>query len=218
MTYCARLLVVNRLTRRKLVLGGVPALTTALHCRAEEGKSLWNGRDLTGWQHAARGLWTVENGDVVGRSNHDLPGPGYLLTEAEYQDFRLRLEFWISKRGNSGIYVREPLRQWGHLGDSRPAHGTLRGYEIQVDYNDKKNLTGAIYGLQRPAKLVGGEQAWHRMEIECRGPLIRISVNGELVNEFSDAKVHRGCIGMQIHGQRPHDHVVKYRNIRLTAF
>jgi len=44
---------------------------------------------------------------------------------------------------------------------------------------------------------------------------IRVWVDGELVNEYAPSRTRRGAIGMQIHGQRPHDHVVKFRHIRL---
>lgn len=179
--------------------------------------SLFNGSDLIGWQFGGRGTWTVENGAIVGRSDHSHPGPGYLMSAREFQDFRLSTEFWVSKGGNSGIYVREPNQIWGHLDDTRPAHGDLRGYEIQVDFNSKKNPTGSVYNLSPAIRVVGEEEAWNRMEIECRGSVIKVWVNGELVNEFTKAKVQKGVVGMQIHGQKPHDHVVKYRNIRITS-
>src|SRR5438045_6639542 len=81
---------------------------------------IFNGHDLTGWRKAGHGIWTVEDGAITGRFDRLRPGPGYLFTEREYDDFDLRLEFWISKRGNSGVYVRQPLREFGTIGDARP--------------------------------------------------------------------------------------------------
>ena len=54
-------------------------------------QSLFNGQDLNGWQ-AERGLWEVEDGVIVGRSQ-DYRTRSFLLTEREYSDFVLRLEF-----------------------------------------------------------------------------------------------------------------------------
>ena len=61
--------------------------------------------------------------------------------------------------------------------------------EIQVDFNSKKNPTGSVYNLSPATNVVGEEENWNRMEIECRGPVIKVWVNGELVNQFTDAKV-----------------------------
>src|SRR5262245_53023740 len=94
---------------------------------------IFNSRDLTGWRKAGHGLWTVEDGAITGRFDTAHPGPGYLFSEHEYGNFELRLEFWISKRGNSGVYVRQPWRQFGTKGDERPAHSPGDGVEVQID-------------------------------------------------------------------------------------
>jgi hypothetical protein len=177
--------------------------------------TLFDGKSLRGWRRAGRGLWTIEEGCLVGRSDHSRPGPGYLFSEELFQDFDLRLEFWISRGGNSGIYVREPLRQWGTSGDDRPAHGESAGYEVQVDYNDPKNPTGSIYNQQSSLTPAGAEERWNRMRIECQGRTIRVSIDERLVTVFNAARQQRGVIGFQIHGQEPHDHVVKYRSILI---
>jgi hypothetical protein len=92
--------------------------------QAANPRSLFNGRNMSGWIHAGNGLWTVEDGALVGRFDRSKPGPGYLLTTRDFSDFRLSLDFWVSAKGNSGVYIREPLRNWGPKGDYRPEHGT----------------------------------------------------------------------------------------------
>ena len=139
------------------------------------------------------------------------------MTEGEYRDFRLTLEFWISRGGNSGVYIREPNQRWGHIGDQRPAHGVSRGYEIQIDYNDKKNPAGSLYGTHASSKLVGGEERWNRYEIECLGRKVSVKIDGELVNEYGGLKLQKGCIRMQVHGQKPHRHVCRFRNIEIAV-
>jgi hypothetical protein len=196
------------MTRRSLLL-------SALAAPAFAADSLFNGRDLSGWRHAGFGLWTVEDGAIVARYDKARIGPGYLFTERAFQDFHLSLEFWTSPEGNSGVYVREPLRKWGTKGDERPAHGAGAGYEIQIDYGSQVNPTGAVYDVQRPARVVGGNQRWNRFEIDCAGSRIRISVDGQLVNDFTSARIQPGHIGLQMHGATPHDHVVKFRNLTI---
>jgi hypothetical protein len=187
----------------------------ARRAAAAPGGALFNGRNLDGWQRAAHGLWTVEAGEIVGRCDHERPGPGYLLTEEEFSDFRLDLEFWISAGGNSGVYIREPRRTWGPRGDDRPAHGANPGYEVQIDYRDPKNSTGALYNVRNAARVAGAEERWNRMRVECLGMRIRVWVAGELVNDYSPSRSRSGVVGMQIHGGRPHLHIVKFRNITL---
>jgi alkaline phosphatase D len=186
------------------------------HLFALAAVPLFNGRDFSGWERAGNAIWTVEYGALAGRFDHGKPGPGYILTQQEYGDFRLKLDFFVSKGGNSGVYVREPRRVWGLRGDQRPAHGPESGYEIQIDYNDPDNPTGSFYGVQRARLTAGGEERWNSMEIEATGPRLRVWVEGQLVNEIAGARSLRGVIGLQSHGGSPHVHVVRFRNIQIT--
>ncbi len=199
-------------TRRAFALA---ALAPAV--RAASTRRLFNGKDLTGWQKAGFGIWTVENGEIVGRFDNSKPGPGYLLTKDEFTDFELKLEFWVSKGGNSGVYVREPKRAWGARGDERPGFGAAGGYELQIDYNDQKNFTGALYNFSPATKHAGAEEQWTPMRVICAGPRIRVWVAGELVNDFTPSRSAKGVIGLQMHGGKPHDHIVKFRTIEVTS-
>jgi Domain of Unknown Function (DUF1080) len=199
-------------TRRAFALA---ALAPA--ARAAASRRLFNGKDLTGWQKAGNGIWAVESGEIIGRFDHAKPGPGYLLTEDEFADFDLKLEFRISKGGNSGVYVREPKRVWGARGDDRPGFGAAGGYEVQIDYNDQKNFTGALYNFSPAIKHAGAEEQWMPMRVASEGPRIRVWVAGELVNDFSPSRSAKGVIGLQIHGGNPHDHIVKFRAIEVTV-
>lgn len=179
-------------------------------------RPLFNGRNLEGWRRAGNGLWTVEDGAIVARFDRSHPGPGYLFTGREYEDFDLRLQFWISPRGNSGVYVRQPWREFGTTGDTRPAHAEGDGVEVQIDYNDSKNMTGAIYNLHQASSVRGGEERWVNYRIVCQGPRVDVWVDGAQVNRYQELKSRKGAIGFQMHGQKPHDHVVKFRGIELA--
>ena len=194
------------------------ALAAACGCAAARAvERLFDGRDFQGWRRAGNGIWTIEDGCIVARFDRAKPGPGYLFTTGEYGDFDLSLEFWISKGGNSGVYVRQPWRQFGTTGNARPAHSPGDGVEVQIDYNDPKNMTGAIYNLKQPSAIRGGEERWVRYRIACTGPKVDVWIDGEQVNSYDGLKSPRGAIGFQMHGQEPHDHVVKFRNIEMAA-
>ena len=192
-------------------------LLAASYVRGARGaQSLFNGKNLDGWHKAGNGLWTVEDGAIVGRFDRAKPGPGYVFTNQEFTDFDLRLEFWISTKGNSGVFIRQPLREFGSKGDARPAHSPGDGVEVQIDYNDPKNMTGAIYDLHQPSAIRGGEERWVKYRIVCAGPRVDVFIDGDLVNRYDELKSLKGGIGFQMHGQQPHDHVVKFRNIDIT--
>ena len=178
---------------------------------------IFNGHDLTGWRKAGHGIWTVEDGAITGRFDPARPGPGYLFSDREYQDFDLRLEFCVSKHGNSGVYVRQPWREFGTSGDARPAHSPGDGIEVQIDYNDAKNMTGAIYNVRKPSPVRGGEESWVPYRIVCKGAKVDVWVDGGQVNSHEPLPSPRGAIGFQVHGQKPHDHVVRFRNIQLIV-
>jgi hypothetical protein len=191
-------------------------LLAAAAAPSRGAQSLFNGRDLAGWHRAANGIWTVEDGAIVGRFDRAKPGPGYVFTNQEFTDFDLRLEFWISTKGNSGVFIRQPLREFGPKGDARPAHSPGDGVEVQIDYNDPKNMTGAIYDVHQPSSIRGAENQWVKYRIVCTGPKVDVWIDGGQVNSYDGLKSLKGGIGFQMHGQQPHDHVVKFRNIELV--
>ncbi len=177
--------------------------------------ALFNEKDLTGWKvlNGKIESWGVDKGLLFVKG-----GGGWLMTEKEYADFELRLEFKVPKGGNSGVALRSPMK-----GD--PAY---TGMEIQIlDDPSYKGLqkwqaTGSIYGVvaasKVPTKPVG---EWNSYRIFCKGRQVIIELNGEKVVEAhlddsvkEHAKAHPGItrkaghIGLQEHGGR-----VEFRNL-----
>ena len=74
----------------------------------ESGKpqSLFNGKDLTGWVTPDdKAIFSVENGEIVGRTQGNLKKNEFLVTEKPYRDFVLKAKVKF-KNGNSGIQFR----------------------------------------------------------------------------------------------------------------
>lgn len=174
---------------------------------AERWRPLFNGKDLRGFERVGTARWVIEGGVLVGASTRDKPGTGWLVTAQEFSDFRLRLKFWISRGGNSGVAVRDP----SHARGSRsPAHN---GYEIQIyDGAGAANPTGSIYTLA-PApdgKLKSGE--WNLLLITCKGKHIEVELNGEKVSEVDHDRSRRGAIGFQLHSRNM---TVKFKDVEI---
>ncbi|MGB7762185.1 MAG: DUF1080 domain-containing protein [Bryobacteraceae bacterium] len=180
-------------------------------------KPLFDDADFSGWQSFGVGTWSAEGSELVGRSDKNKPGPGYIFTREVFTDFRLALLFHISSGGRSCIYVREPRRKWGLDGVDRPGFGPNGGYGVLIDYQDHDNPTGTINNIQKSKRLVGSEEKWNEMEIVCRGSEIRISVAGQSVNRYNQLRVQPGAIGFAVPGTASQDYVVRFRNIVISS-
>ncbi len=194
-----------------LIISVLFVLWTAQVVEADEGRALFNGKDLTGWQgmQGAPDNWGVKDGLLTCTGGK---GAQWLATSEEFSDFDLNLEFNLPLNGNSGVFIRAP----------REGAPWVQGMEIQLldDYGEKwKDLkpdqfTGAIYAAVAPSRRVtkkAGE--WQTLRILCVGRSCSVWVNGEQVIEADLEKMaakygrkvpglkrNSGLIGVQNHG------------------
>jgi len=179
---------------------------------------LFDGKTLNGWMTSNRepSKTPVEDGAI----NPHRSGGYMLIHEKQWANYRLALDFKLSKGCNSGIFIRTfPLtpRSGRDVG--------FNGIEIALDdttgagYHD----TGAIYDLVKPSRNAmkpAGE--WNHAEITADRNLITVAINREVVsrmdldqftmpNKRPDGSDHkfdvafkehprRGYIGLQDHG------------------
>jgi choline dehydrogenase-like flavoprotein len=175
------------------------------------------------WQMSGRGSF-MQVYDIL----ESVGGPGLLwYTRESFTDFVLELEWQYANRtDNSGVFIRVPS-----LNSSNPndwAAAIDQSYEIQIDprgYNSEKNIendplrsTGAIYNINAPTRVdvAKGPWQWNTLVIEAVGNRIKVTLNDELVNDFTDPKPRslRGHIALQNH----HDgSKVQFRNIRIKS-
>ena len=159
-------------------------------------ESLFNGKDLEGWNIHGTELWYVENGLLVCESGPD-KAYGYLSTTKYYNNFDLTLEFKQEANGNSGVFIRSTVE------------GTkVSGWQVEVappGYD-----TGGVYEsygrgwLSKPEKekdkaLKMGE--WNTMRIRVVGDQIESWLNGTPMITLKDEKIGqgKGSIALQIH-------------------
>jgi hypothetical protein len=182
--------------------------------------SLFDGTSLAGWQGATDG-YTVVEGAIQCLPNKG----GNLLTEKEFSDFELRMEFRLPSGGNNGVGLRAPAQ--GHV--------ATEGIEIQILDNtaDKyKTLApyqyhGSVYGLI-PAKrgYLREVGAWNQQTIRLVGRKITITLNGEtIVDGDLDEALKNGAMDGKDHpgakrttgrvGFLGHNDPVAFRKIRI---
>ncbi len=177
-----------------LLLAGV--LVAGIAGLAQRNKSLFNGKDLTGWTIHGTEKWYVENGELVCESGPDKQY-GYLSTNKNYKDFEFTVQFRQEANGNSGVFFRSgiegvkisgwqvevaPLNK--HTGGIYESYG--RGWMIQPKAEDEQWL--------KP-------DAWNELKIRVKGDEVTTWLNGHQMIYIKDEKIGQGqgFIALQIH-------------------
>ena len=226
------LLRLNLIIVAALSLAASASLAADNDLTAEEKTDGWqllfDGKTLDGWQTSSQkpSLRPVEEGCL----NPHKCGGYMMIHEKVWGDYVLSLDFKISPKCNSGLFIRTfPLTP-------RPGKDVgFNGIEIAIDDTTTAGFhdTGAIYDLVKPTKNAmkpAGE--WNHMVVTCDKALIAIELNGEKVsqmnldewpepNKRADGTAHKfdvafkthprqGYIGLQDHGAN-----CWYKNIKL---
>jgi len=189
---------------------------------------LFNGKDHTGWTTPEG---KASRTPIEQESINPHGAGGYMLIHQEpWENFVLALDFKISPRCNSGIFIRTfPLKP-------RPGKDVgFNGLEVAIDDTRDAGFhdTGALYDLVKPSrnamKPVG---EWNHIVITCDHAKITVELNGETVTRMDldewtrpnvrpDGSAHKfdvaykdhprsGYIGLQDHGSD-----CWYKNIKI---
>jgi hypothetical protein len=202
----------------------------------QQPHTLFNGKDLAGW-HAdvpamdsnasVRGPFRVRNGMLV-----SLGEPrGHLISDSSYRDYRLEVEYrFLAAPGNAGVLV--------HASTPRALYGMFpRSIEVQMERGNAGDFWCIVEDIRVPdmerrrgppsewgttegkarriVNLTDNSERpvgeWNSMVIEAVGRAIRVWVNGDLVNDGSDATADHGRIALQSEGS-----AVEFRKLMLT--
>ena len=202
----------------------------------DEPRSLFNGQDLSGWHvdipaadsnPRLPSAFVVRNGLLV-----SLGEPrGHLITDSSYRDYRLEVEYrFPAAPGNAGVLV--------HASTPRALYGMFpRSMEVQLEHGNAGDFWCILEDIQVPdMETRRGPRAewgttegkarrirnltdssekqlgeWNTMVIEVVGRAIRVWVNGDLVNDGSDATADRGQIALQAEGSE-----IEFRKLMLS--
>ncbi|MGE7775451.1 3-keto-disaccharide hydrolase [Chitinophaga sp. NPDC101104] len=219
---------------KQLVFGAMLLCASTL-CHAQQ-RSLFNGKDLSGWHMDVPALekdsslripFIIRDGLLVSLGNPQ----GHLITDARYENYRLEVEYrFAGKPGNCGVLVHAstPRVLYGMFPKSMEVQLMSKnagdfwciGEDIKVDsmevYRGKPENWGVVDGKERRVRnrTDGSEKPlgeWNRMVIECLGNKVRVWVNGDLVNDGYDCTVSSGSIALQAEGAE-----VEFRKVQVT--
>jgi 3-keto-disaccharide hydrolase len=127
----------------RVLLAGMFVVCSVARAQAAEGfTSIFNGKDLTGWDGNPR-LWSVKEGAITGQTTPENPAKGntfLIWTNGTPGDFELRCRFKLlsnNDRGfaNSGIQYRSRVLD--------PTNWVVGGYQADMDAGPV--YTGTLY-------------------------------------------------------------------------
>ncbi|OQY92148.1 MAG: hypothetical protein B6D37_15190 [Sphingobacteriales bacterium UTBCD1] len=198
---------------------------------------LFDGKTMNGWHKYGDGAvgkgWKVTDGAIF--FDPSVNDGGDIVTDREFKNFHLKLEWKVSTSANSGImiYVHEDISKYKAPWMTGPEMQVLDNLNAE-DNKKPDHLAGALYDLIGTAdkskpKPVG---EWNEAEIKCVNGKLDMYLNGihtvsttlwdnnweKLVSNskfksmpgFGTYKT--GHIDLQDHGYR-----VWFRNIRIRA-
>ena len=182
---------------------------TPMLATPDNAKDFFNGKDLTGWD-ADKSLWSVENGELVGRSMEGLKKNNFVKSQMEVTDFKLTVKVkLVPNKENSGIQFRSaPLPD-----------GEMRGPQADIG----AGWWGKLYEESGRGLLVkeGGEKHvkvddWNEYVVEAKGAHVKTWINGQLCVDYEDEKMSkRGVIAFQLHSGGPLE--VRFKDIKLEV-
>ena len=180
------------------------SLTVAL--QAEDMKSIFNGKDLTGWVVPKDNIWfSVEDGVLKVKNGPKKKG-ATLWTKKKYTDFIMEFDFKFGQGTvDSGIFIRTTKQQ----------------IQIGISGSKKRDMTGSPYiaGKGYPVEAEGVKELlklkdWNTMRISAVGKTYTVWLNGKKVMTYeSPSAIKEGPVGIQLHARR--DMAIDYRKIKL---
>jgi len=176
--------------------------------------SLFNGKDFSGWVIMGKKEgWQIKDGVI---HSDAATGGNWLRSEKQYENFILKVDWRISKGGNSGVFIRsaEKGAPW------------TTGYEVQISNapRDDSHCTGSLYGYAavnpRPDE---SADKWHTFEIHCKGKQITVLADSEKCIDYDQSKSEKtknkplkAYVGLQdAHASK--GNYIQFRNVRIKV-
>lgn len=171
----------------------------------------WISGSFEGWHTQPGGEWTWEGDVLVGRSEASEARHGLLVSDVEFGDFEVEVEFRAIK-GCSGFYFRV---------EETSEHTGVAGFQAEVEPSFE---TGGLYETRGRGWVVKPEEAlvqscytpgeWATMRVVANGRNVVVEVNGvETARLTNDPGRRAGKFAFQLHGGQ--DLHVEFRNMRI---
>ncbi len=151
--------------------------------------ALFNGKDLTGWRvhPKVKEMWSIEDGVLKSHGLLEEWGAD-LVTEKEYEDYVLTVDFRMPALSDSGIHFRNLApAMLGKMGDAEQFNIVPKGGMGQLESFHFVPEGMKLTEDQLPqVKYIDPEiGAWHTVKLTVVGKTITAALNGEVIlDEF----------------------------------
>jgi hypothetical protein len=200
------------------VLQAAPPVATPVATPPAAWQSLFNGRDLEGWDGDKR-LWSVRDGVIHGETTAEAKADGntFLIRQGlVLEDFELKLSFRCNATNNSGIQYRsrhvtdpaeKPRNAWVVRGYQHEVRNQLKLPDVAGFIYDEGGKRGRLCAVGERAEWVEGKKQvtgqlidaaafeklfklddWNEVRIVAAGRRIRHFMNGTLILDFTDGE------------------------------
>jgi len=187
----------------------------------KEKTVLFDGKTFNGWVRHLRGggnvdeTWAVKPGGVLACTGKPA---GYIRTTEGYANYKLHVEWrWLDKPTNSGVLLHRAGidRTWPTCVEAQLMHQNAGDFwllshsSIKVDGKPIGPKPFANVKKKHPSN-EKPEGQWNTYDIVCDGGTVKLTVNGLLQNEGTDAEPSSGPICLQSEGSP-----IEFRNVYL---
>jgi hypothetical protein len=165
---------------------------------------------LEDWRQVGAPVWEFADGvATAGPLADGQADASFLVSTSSYDNFRLRIEFWVDDDTNSGIMLR--CGEINELSDITPD----RCYEVNIwdNHPNQDFRTGSIVTLAKPAAKVDTLGRWNRFDIIASGSTISVSLNGVQTAVLENDRSASGLIALQYAGK----HGLKFRRLEIDV-
>jgi hypothetical protein len=202
---------------------------------AQEGKSLFDGKSLEGWDGDSK-FWSVQDGAITGKTTTENPTKGntFLIWKGgEVGDFELTLKFKIVG-GNSGIQYRS-ADKGNHVVHGYQADIDSTNFYMGILYEEggrgilakrgtKVKVTGDRGGSSANGEVSDQEvldtikkEDWNEYRIVAKGNHLQHYLNGKISVDVTDDETakaaKKGILALQLHAGPPM--TVQFKDIVL---
>ncbi len=167
-------------------VGGGQQALSAMHWT-----SLFNGKDLTGWEPVGGAVWKVEEGNLVGTQGANY-APGDLFTTDTYSDFDLQVTYRVVWPANTGVWFRFQNERKAYQAD-------ILEYTNPIAYSGTLYCPGKLFLATNADKSLEHRDDWNTMRVLAKGDHLCIWLNGKQTADVHDAGMADGRIGFQVH-------------------
>jgi len=160
---------------------------TATTWAEDEWKTLFNGKDLTGWRpNYYPDSWSVVDGTIRAHATKASSHLFYVGDKPEgefvpFTSFVLELSARSEPNSNSGVFFHTDFKA------PNAEHHLANGYEVQLNSTEKeKRKTGSLYAVVDLPKSPLDESKWFRVRITVQGKHITVQLNDQTVVDYTE--------------------------------